>query len=544
MEIQELFPFVCESKACDQEYHDAKGFGEIVKLWGMIYFVNGERSLLGLTCPKCNKTTLKMVESDAASKLLDDLRSPEIGKLFDFNWVIPFSANILRNHALITSPRIENMDGNFLVPEDFSIYKVHLFTRVWTSVAVDTFYNLSENNIPRLLEIENKKGYKVFPRLSEFSSVYHIYDYFLEEISGFLTVDRYAKLVNSILSSRLDFYYQKILRVRLGIEENDSPYHVPNNLTLEEYDQMIQPRWISFSEDVQIAKLYKFQEEYKVIRNKIDFEIIYNNTFINKYCREFYHFPNWREAVLAQVSPDDEFSAPDEASSKLAEFKNDGDEKEIKHKKFSAPSSEDSDASYISQQSELKCEDDEKPEHGPTSISDDSDASKAKMATDQRIDENSPPSSPEIETETIQQEKNGSAPIEQKKVDKTSSLQIDYNAVKHIELESVPEDQQSDDNTTLSSLDIENETVKPVKNEPVPACQERGDDVPKAPQLSESKSKNKNDTKQKNRITIPESTSEDSDFSLEEIEAGLLKEFYKDVEKKFHLKDNYFAKLG
>ena len=73
MKIQDnVFPFLCDNSECQHEY-DLEGFINVVLFWGFIFQTNDEYSLLGMTCPECNKTTIKKCPYPATYELRETI---------------------------------------------------------------------------------------------------------------------------------------------------------------------------------------------------------------------------------------------------------------------------------------------------------------------------------------------------------------------------------------------------------------------------------------------------------------------------------------
>jgi hypothetical protein len=59
----DVFPFVCENPACQQQY-DEKGFKGLLTLWGLVYADCGNFIYQGVTCRKCKQTSIKPLPRD------------------------------------------------------------------------------------------------------------------------------------------------------------------------------------------------------------------------------------------------------------------------------------------------------------------------------------------------------------------------------------------------------------------------------------------------------------------------------------------------
>ncbi|MFC1818957.1 sigma 54-interacting transcriptional regulator [Thermodesulfobacteriota bacterium] len=97
----EVFPFICKNRECNQNFF-VEDFAQVALLWGFIYLVGKEYQIIGLTCPKCYKTSLRKYVSHLKDFSIDLLEkhTPEIdsaGNTFkiEFRNYVPFSKRIL-----------------------------------------------------------------------------------------------------------------------------------------------------------------------------------------------------------------------------------------------------------------------------------------------------------------------------------------------------------------------------------------------------------------------------------------------------------------
>ena len=56
--VSGFFPFLCENPNCQTQY-DQAGFIEVLNRRGLVYAECGESIYIGITCEKCNWTTIK-----------------------------------------------------------------------------------------------------------------------------------------------------------------------------------------------------------------------------------------------------------------------------------------------------------------------------------------------------------------------------------------------------------------------------------------------------------------------------------------------------
>ena len=96
-----VFPFRCKNRECNEVFFH-EDFAQVALLWGFIYLVGKEHQIIGLTCPKCYKTSLRKYVfnlKDFSIDLLEEY-APYIDLAGDtinvqFRKFVPFSKRIL-----------------------------------------------------------------------------------------------------------------------------------------------------------------------------------------------------------------------------------------------------------------------------------------------------------------------------------------------------------------------------------------------------------------------------------------------------------------
>ena len=191
IEIREkLFPFECGHPKCEKIY-EIEQFKNIALLWGFIYFTHGEVKLVGLTCPHCYFTTLnkyKYNTPDFSIKLLKEHNAPKDfqGKTVntDFTFFVPFSPQILIESKLLSASDLKQM------PKDETAYHLPDFVKPRVEypdqIKSEFPYSVTEESIPNLCLMENKKNLKAIPRIVSPQTVYQYTDNWL----NFSSVDQ------------------------------------------------------------------------------------------------------------------------------------------------------------------------------------------------------------------------------------------------------------------------------------------------------------------------------------------------------------------
>ncbi|QTA82745.1 Uncharacterized protein dnl_51270 [Desulfonema limicola] len=277
-----LFPFKCDSPGCNETY-DINKFLDVYGLWGIIFLHNKYNDLIGITCPKCRKTTLKKYYRDSGDYLMD-----EIGGAY----YALYSVNELFKLDLISMPEgikgSQNPDERYTIPKKFDIahgFAVNKMPRKF-------LFGICEDDINIFLDIENDGKFnneeykdlrfKAFPRIVAKNENYN-YDVFLADFylpDG--TFRAYIDDVNNKLRYGLEHYLEK------------KKYGYPDTIKYElfKHDDMSFAEYSRIKpypdDNIIINKMEEFRKEYSIIRSRIDFEFVFKNEFINNYVRLFY----------------------------------------------------------------------------------------------------------------------------------------------------------------------------------------------------------------------------------------------------------------
>lgn len=303
---QQIIPFVCDNPECRHEY-DLESLRNAADYLGLIYLSRCEfgrfltkhgveYNIIGITCRECWQTTLKQCHFPikgspkdyiykSAQKDLshNDLMTRVINigaikihgisfffnKLFfgHDNSIVPFSAKILADLSLISREDLKNAE---CVQKNKYIIDQTPILNYPNDILNELPYCFDELNIPTLLALENKRKFKIFPRFVSAESIYWYTDKWLSKSS-----------INEISSSSLKVMIDQFdYTLSFGCYKH-------NALTKEElrkYGESPPPFERGDFEDY----FPIFLNEYKLVRNKIDFEKIGYLEFINKYARKFY----------------------------------------------------------------------------------------------------------------------------------------------------------------------------------------------------------------------------------------------------------------
>ena len=269
-----VFPFLCENSECKHEY-DLEGFMNVVLFWGLIFQTSDKYSILGITCPECNKTTLKKYPFSATYALRETLENNSA----HIKYVIPFSLKILRSQSLIENKRDDTngkLKNSYRIPFGFTLYGGY------SDLISEEFpYFIDEEIIPKLIEIENDNQFKVFPRIVSIRSVYLFHD------PVFMNVDGSKEIPYEIVDHINETYLVTLGSGYNPIADNNYGHLIKNNMKPDE-PLVVNPGTWTKKLTQNVAR---FVRHYQKKRNRIDFELIYQNDFFNRYARIFYSDP-------------------------------------------------------------------------------------------------------------------------------------------------------------------------------------------------------------------------------------------------------------
>ena len=92
----QFFPFQCRYQECNREYKLDR-FSNVASLWGLIFLINSDSAIIGLTCPDCIHTTIKKIPLQNAYALMPQIEHEGIQSAngyhpkVRFNYFVPFS---------------------------------------------------------------------------------------------------------------------------------------------------------------------------------------------------------------------------------------------------------------------------------------------------------------------------------------------------------------------------------------------------------------------------------------------------------------------
>ncbi|WP_020590032.1 hypothetical protein [Desulfobacter curvatus] len=309
--LDSILPFKCQNQACAKEY-DIHEFGNVIQLWGFIFLIaaEDETALIGITCPECKKTTLCKYRATQALGFLWEIwghwesnncvasnikiRERWCGKYFAAQYL--FDIGLIENNF----PEKNAEDAiSYTVPQDVILEE-------YSKRLNESFpFLLIESDIPYLLKIENNQGYKVILRTltpgAQFNTLKGI-NYGWDS----LLFSRDFELINSFFERSLTPNYQLYDREDLPLdpqfpefpnfkwnkknlsEDEMKPLLDKNDLLLEEHEHFC-IGFLGYKRKAFQENVGDFIEELKIMRNRIDFELIYRNTLLNKYGRKIYY---------------------------------------------------------------------------------------------------------------------------------------------------------------------------------------------------------------------------------------------------------------
>ncbi len=297
-----VFPYECDKADCRKKY-DLEGFTNIALLWGFIYLTKGEHNLIGITCPDCYYTTLRKFPSYTPDFSIDAIEKQgtlkrylgysgdvEYDEVPSVKYFVPFSAKILDRLSLASLPNLKedkNKEHSYRVPDTFKniIYTYPQY------ISEEFPYSIDESSIPVLCEVENNEKYKVFPRIVGrrlgylYSTIDEILSYLDNSGETFLEC---MQKINKALCSLIEVNYTIKFRSHPKNPKIYYDHMIQNGISEEEYTNLDLSDQAWKREAFQKNAL-EFIEEYKILRNRIDFELICNNELINKFARIFYY---------------------------------------------------------------------------------------------------------------------------------------------------------------------------------------------------------------------------------------------------------------
>ena len=290
---ENIFPLNCTTTECNQEY-DLERFKKVASLWGLIFLSNSDCALIGITCPDCFHTTVKKYPLQKGFALLSEFENTiqfnnGYQKKLSLKYFVPFSTKILNDLSLIENELSKsNSDTevchHYRIPFGFEPIRSYP-----ESITSEFPYSIDENLINTLIEIENAEKYKALPRIIPQQSIYRTTDEFLIELNQ---SDKIKKGVLKDLNETLVNLITPAFRVEIdsSVQNHNQNYEnmILNDLTPDEIKNM-DLSLMAWERKVFQEEIGEFIREYKILRNQIDFEIIYRKEFLNKWARRFYY---------------------------------------------------------------------------------------------------------------------------------------------------------------------------------------------------------------------------------------------------------------
>jgi len=281
--LDELFPFYCSERDCRTHYNLAD-FVDIIQLWGFICLSSEKGTYLGFTCPNCCQTTIKKYQISDSTSLIQHLENNGIDIKKRYRGIRAY----LRHYALFSVRDIdksilgEELDGLKELSQEGEIYSLPdiahpIVDYPWIKSNQNDF-RIGEKAIPKLVEIENRFKVKVFPRIVGFSSIY-------KKAEKFLLKDQN---VIQVLKNLIETQYGE----RRSHERDDEYYRdiytdkINDDLSLEEYDAIFKSE--SYASLDKINPANDIINDYKKIRSRVDFELIYRDEFVNRLARSIF----------------------------------------------------------------------------------------------------------------------------------------------------------------------------------------------------------------------------------------------------------------
>ena len=290
---ENIFPLICGSNECNREF-DLERFKKVASLWGLIFLNDSDCAQIGITCPDCLHTTVKKYPLQKGYALLSEFENSipfnkGHTKKLSLKYFVPFSTKILKDLSLIDNDLLKSNGDtevlhHFRIP--FGFEPIRFYPE---SIASEFPYSIDENLINTLVEIENTEKYKALPRVIPHQSIYRITDEFLIELN------QSDKINNGVLQDINETLVNLItptFRVEIdsAAENHGQNYEhmILNDLTPDEIKNL-DLSLTAWESKVFQEEIGEFIREYKILRNQIDFEIIYRKEFLNKWARKFYY---------------------------------------------------------------------------------------------------------------------------------------------------------------------------------------------------------------------------------------------------------------
>jgi len=297
--LDELFPFYCSERECRNHYN-LSDFVEVIQLWGFICLSSEKGTYLGFTCPNCCQTTIKRYKISDSTSLIQHLENNGIDVKKRYRGIRPYLRHYVPFFVRdIEKSRLgEELDELKELTQEGEIYSLPdiahpIIDYPWIKANQNDF-RIGEKAIPKLVEIENRFKVKVFPRIVGFSSIY-------KKAEKFLLKDQN---VIQILKNLIETQYGE----RRSHERDDEYYRdiytdkIKDDLTLEEYDAIFKSK--VYSTPDKISSSNNIINDYKKIRSRLDFELIYRDEFVNRLAKSIFIDEEPKEPVAEKPRSD------------------------------------------------------------------------------------------------------------------------------------------------------------------------------------------------------------------------------------------------
>ncbi len=307
MKIHErVFPFVCNNSDCKKEY-DIKRFSEVLLLWGVIYLTDRQNNLIGLTCPDCHHTTIRKTaawtEDFSLEAVIDTLaekrkiNTEEFVIKPDIKYFVPFSIQILEKFKQIDGKSFgkDLKSAGYTIPFGFEpICTYPDFIQKWFPIQIN------DTNVQNLLDVENIQSLRVFPRIVDFFSIYK-------------TADPVLHFDSSPESMALD-EINRLLVLLMQAAFTDTTKVGPFKILPTSFQHMLKHdlpelelRDMDFSEfalaNENPSEIFKdFLSDFKLLRNRVDFELIFRSVLAKTYARHLYKDPGSYENQMHELA--------------------------------------------------------------------------------------------------------------------------------------------------------------------------------------------------------------------------------------------------
>lgn len=311
--LETVFPFKCSNPSCGKEYSVAE-LREVALLWGFIYLVNGPSKLIGLTCPHCHHTTVKkyaIFTRDFSISIINNLNkvaAQTYSPCYDsIEYFIPFSARWLTRHKLLEDIGFGQSQEEY----PYSVPEGTILSGPFAEPLIkgESTYRIFEFELDKLLNVENEKGWKVFPRIVSRDSVY------VKSSNFGIDPEKSTEVFCDVNQRKIiDDTFFNLIKCPHDKQQNDNIYlqsykriiskfdnMIDNDMNLSDYNNLIfdydelyfrgnNPAW---RKPTALDSLKNFLNEYLVSWSKKNFELKCFSNLFNKYARIIYLEENW-----------------------------------------------------------------------------------------------------------------------------------------------------------------------------------------------------------------------------------------------------------